>query len=100
MTANSVVNLVAGLWVAMTAMAFVHPAAHWMLDRSGDGALDRVLYFYVWWSLSIIPGIVAATLRAVLDKRLTGMARWFGWVPAVGVPVGILILAAAGWMGA
>lgn len=98
MTANSVVNLVSGLWIAMTAMAVLHPLAHWMMDRPGGDALDRVLYFTIWWSLSIVPGVIAATLRALLDKRLTGMARWFGWVPAVGVPAGIFILAAAGWI--
>ena len=60
------------------------------------GALDRLVYVAMWWSLSIIPGIVSATLRAAMDKRLTGTARWFGWVPAVGVPAGIFLFAIAG----
>ena len=79
----------------MTALIVLHPLIDWLVDPGGD-PLDRLVYPFMWWGMSMIPGIAAMVARLVLDKRLTGMARWFGWVPPVGCAAGIVALAVFG----
>ena len=95
MSANSVVNLVSGIWAALTVLALMALLIAFA-NEPGEDALENLVLFFIVWSVSLIFGLVAFVLRAVLDRRLTGTARWFGWIAPIGSAAGIVVLATIG----
>jgi hypothetical protein len=98
MTANAFVNGLGLIWLAMMVLSVAVPVylgvAH---DDDGRGGWI-IISVILLQAYALIPALASMILRLVLDKRLTGSARWFGFVPGSVSGVLLLLAGIAGWL--
>ncbi len=88
MTANTVVNVLSVLWIAMTVSMILLGALAFQIDDAEFGAALFVTAG-ILWSASTILALIVMGCRLFLQKRLTGMSIWLGWVPPIGLSISI-----------
>lgn len=98
MTANAFVNGIGLIWLAMMILSVVVPVflgvAYEEHERGGWIIISAILL----QAYALIPALASMILRLVLDKRVTGRARWFGFVPGSVSGVLLLLAGIAGWL--
>lgn len=92
MTANLFVNGIGLIWAAMMALSVIVPTGI-AIASDDEGRWGWMLVVAILLqAYALIPALATMVLRLVLDRRLTGPARWFGFVP--GSVSGVVLLLA------
>lgn len=97
-TANFFVNGIGLIWALMMVLSIVVPIGIGIGSDDDGRWAWMFLAAILLQAYALIPAITAMILRLVLDKRLTGRARWFGFVPASVSSAVLLLASIAGWI--
>ena len=79
----------------MTAFAVIGVLLAFAIEPGETSQWLFVICFTVW-AISLIVGMIAIIMFAVLNNRLSGAARWMGWIAPVGSGVGLICLSVFG----